>query len=153
MTLIKDGLTVDTQDFVKSVKDKYNIDVNVILGGTILDQKTGNKIALDILRDEAFQAMCMYDPSLSKYLSMKSRVRKREFLVWSQSFQYLAWMHGYSKLDIAKNLMKNHATIISSINKVSNAIDGFNPDLKKIYEYLTNYYLTHVGDITKNIKR
>ena len=66
---------------------------------------------------------------------MKSRVRKREFLVWSQSFQYLAWMHGYSKLDIAKNLMKNHATIISSINKVSNAIDGFNPDLKKIYEY------------------
>jgi hypothetical protein len=153
MTLIKDGLTVDTQDFVKSVKDKYNLDVNVILGGTILDQKTGNKIALDILRDEAFQAMCMYDPTLSKYLSMKSRVRKREFLVWSQSFQYLAWMHGYSKLDIAKNLMKNHATIISSINKVSNAIDGFNPDLKKIYEYLTNYYLTHVGDITKNIKR
>ncbi len=153
MTLIKDGLTVDTQDFVKSVKDKYNLDVNVILGGTILDQKTGNKIALDILRDEAFQAMCMYDPTLSKYLSMKSRVRKREFLVWSQSFQYLAWMHGYSKIDIAKNLMKNHATIISSINKVSNAIDGFNPDLKKIYEYLTNYYLTHVGDITKNIKR
>ena len=58
MTLTKDGLTVDTQDFVKKVKDKYNLDVNVILGGTILDQKTGNKIALDILRDEAFHAMC-----------------------------------------------------------------------------------------------
>ena len=52
-----------------------------------------------------------------------------------------------------RNLMKNHATIISSINKVSNAIDGYNPDLKEIYEYLKNYYLTHVGDITKNIKR
>ena len=153
MTLTKDGLTVDTQDFVKKVKDKYNLDVNVILGGTILDQKTGNKIALDILRDEAFHAMCTYDSTLSKYLSMRSRARKREFLVWSQCFQYLAWMHGYSKLDIAKNLNKNHATIISSINKVSDAIDGYNPDLKKIYEYLTNYYLTHVGDITKNIKR
>ena len=153
MTLIKDGLTVDTQDFVKKVKERYNLDVNVILGGTILDQKTGNKIALDILRDEAFHAMCMYDPSLATYLSMKSKTRKREFLVWSQCFQYLAWMHGYSKLDIAKNLMKNHATIISSINKVSNAIEGYNPDLKKVYDYLTNYYLTHVGDITKNIKR
>ena len=153
MTITKDSLTTDTQDFVKKVKEKYDLDVNIVIGGTILDQKTGNKIALDILRDEAFSAMCLYDPSLSSYLSMRSKSRKREFVMWSQCFQYLAWMHGYSKIEIGRNLMKNHATIISSINKVSNAIDGYNPDLKEIYEYLKNYYLTHVGDITKNIKR
>jgi hypothetical protein len=151
MTLIKDGLSVDTQDFVKGIKVKYNLDVNVILGGTILDQKNGNRIALEILRDEGYKAMCLYNPKLAKYASLRSRHRQREFIMWSQAFQYIAWVYGYSKLDTAKSLMKNHATIISSIKKVEDAIDGYNPKLKEIYEYLKNYYLTHVGDITKTI--
>ena len=132
MTIKKNALTVDTQEFVSRVKHKYNLDVNVILGGTILDQKSGNKIALEILRDETYHAMCDYDENLVKYL---------------------AWMHGHSKLDIGKSLMKGHATIISSIKKVQYAIDGFNPYLLERYRYLTNYYLTHVGDITKNTER
>ena len=153
MTLIKDGLTIETQDFVKRIKQKYNLDINVVLGGTILDQKNGNRIALEILRDEAFHAMCTYNPNLSRYLSIRNKSRKREFVAWSQCFQYLAWRYGYSKLDIGRSLMKNHATVISSIKKVDDAIDGYNPSLEKIYKYLKNYYLTHVGDITKNITR
>jgi hypothetical protein len=46
--------------------------------------------------------------------------------------------------------MKGHATIISSIKKVEDALDGYNPYLLERFRYLTNYYLTHVGDITKN---
>lgn len=151
MTLVKDGLTVDTQDFVREIKAKYDLNVNVIVGGRILDQRTGNKIALDILRDEAFQAMCMYDPNLSKYLTLKNKTRKREFVMWSQCFQYLAYKHGYSKIEIGRNLMKNHATVIFSIKKVEDAIDGYNQDLNNIYEYLKNYYTAHVGTITENI--
>jgi hypothetical protein len=153
MTLKKNALTLETQEFVSRVKHKYNLDVNVILGGTILDQKSGNKIALEILRDETYHAMCDYDERLVNYLSIRNRSRKREFVAWQQVYSYIAWMHGHSKLDVGKSLMKGHATIISSIKKVQDALDGYNPYLLERYRYLTNYYLTHVGDITKNTTR
>jgi hypothetical protein len=153
MTIEKNSLATETQDFVKRVKHKYNLDVNVILGGTILDQKSGNKIALEILRDETYHAMCDYDYALQKYLSIRNKSRKREFVSWQQVFAYIAWMHGHSKLDIGRSLLKNHATIISSIKKTQDALDGYNPYLLERYRYLTNYYLTHVGDITENTTR
>lgn len=140
----------DTDLFVATMKKKYDINVSIVFGGKNAEEGT---VSLAVLADEAFKAMCSYDNKLKKYESLRARTRKREFIVWVQCFYEIAHRQGHTYSAIARELYKNHASILLSSKKVQDLLYIKDKQITTVYNHLTKHYIEHVGILPESLER
>jgi len=88
-----------------------------------------------ILKDYGTKKGMNIDSLLSMHPIPKKGDRVREYVYVRQSLWHiLNKTYGFSLVKIADAFNKNHATIINGVKAVDNALDGFNPELREIYD-------------------
>ena len=150
--LTSETIDVDINHFIENVKSKYGINVHVVLGG-LSTKKQINLISLEVLMEEAYSAMCIYNPYQDNITSLKQKTRKREVVQWVHCFSHIAWHYGYSKTAIGRVLERNHATIIHNVRSVTDFLSIKDPMTTTIYNLLMNHYKDNVGNFSGNSKR
>tara|TARA_B110000967_G_C18430950_1_gene338495 strand:+ start:78 stop:545 length:468 start_codon:yes stop_codon:yes gene_type:complete len=151
--LISENIDSDINLFIEDIKSKYGINIHVVLGGGVANKKQTYLISLETLLDEAYSAMCIYNPHLENITSLKQKTRKQEVVQWAHSFSHIAWHYGYSKTAISLALDKNHATVIHSVKSVTNFLSIKDPMTTNIHNLLMNHYKDNVGNFSGNSKR
>ena len=142
----------DISYFINTVKRKYGVNVHVVLGG-LATKKQIKLVSLEVLIEEAYSAMCIYDPSLQYVTSLKDRTRRQDVVQWVHCFSYIAWHYGYSKTSIGRVLERNHATVIHSVKAVTDHLSIKDAMTTTIYNLLMNHYKDNVGNFSEHSKR
>jgi hypothetical protein len=137
----------DIKVFKELFLNRYGIKVHIFLPNAPQD-----KIALDTVHLCTLAALYSEYPEFSHIVSLLERVRKREFMIYAQTFSYVCHLIGYSKTRIGIYLGRTHATIINSCRRVENGLETNDKLTLDTFNKLVNEIENYVGNVPENIK-
>lgn len=137
----------DIKQFKERFLNRYGVKVHIFLPNAPQD-----KIALDTVHLCTLAALYNEYPEFSHIVSLLERVRKREFMIYTQIFSYVCHLMGYSKSRIGIYLGRTHATIINSCRRVENGFETNDKLTLDTYNKLVNEIENYVGNVPENIK-
>lgn len=137
----------DIKVFKERFLNRYGIKVHIFLPNAPQD-----KIALDTVHLCTLAALHSEYPEFSHIVSLLERFRKREFMIYAQTFSYICHLMGYSKTRIGIYLGRTHATIINSCRKVEDGLETNDKLTIDTYNKLVNEIENYVGNLPENIK-
>ena len=137
----------DIKVFKERFLNRYGIKVHIFL-----PDAPQNKIALDTAHLCTLAAFYSEYPEFSYVSSLLVRLRKREFMIYTQTFSYVCHLMGYSKTRIGVYLGRTHATIINSCRRVENGLETNDKLTLDTYNKIINEIENYVGNVPENIK-
>ncbi len=105
---------------------------------------------LKTLERIVLNTMHINNPDLKYIKSMIVKTRRRDIMLWVQTFTYIARKMGFTTIKIGKYINRDHATVLHSVKAVENALFTKEADLTQIYKQVLNSIKEYVGTITAN---
>lgn len=154
------------ESFINEFESKYDKKIQIILTDTydqavrvknystiwkdeiqaLSDVTTSDK--LNTLEDIVLKTMHIHNPDLKYIKSMVVKSRRRDIILWVQTFTYIGRKMGFTTTRIGKFINRDHATVLHSVKAVENALFTKEADLNQIYKQVLNSIKEYVGTIT-----
>jgi len=146
-----ENISNDINNFIKSIKDKYGIKLDLNIDDVIKkDFDNRMKITLKELHEIIIKTAEKYNPDILNELDFSTR--RRPTINYSHCFAYIADKLGYKKVEIAKYMNKNHATVINSIVRARAFIQIKDSEFTTTYNSILNTYKYYVGNVSEDVK-
>tara|TARA_R110002012_G_scaffold5109_1_gene23225 strand:- start:69 stop:626 length:558 start_codon:yes stop_codon:yes gene_type:complete len=150
-------LSQELDSFVKNIREKYNRDIKIIISDSNFKLANTKKEILsatetlhklNVLENIVISTMHNFDISLCDVESLVINNRKRELIMWTQTFSYIARTMGFTCTGIAKHLDRNHATVISSCKVVKGYLEVGDIQYTRVFIQIMKSIKNYVGIIS-----
>lgn len=139
------------EEEIQAFKDKFYNRHGISLH-ILTEKHTDFKLSLDVLHRCVLKALHKNEPEFQYIKSLKVKLRKREYLVYTQLMAYMAFNEGHRKLTIGKHIGRDHATVIWSIKTIENNFVQRDKLSINAYYNITKEIREYVGNLPENIK-
>lgn len=127
--------------------EKYGIEFKVYLANPNLI-----RLRLEDLEKLMIELLHFNHPMMRNYNNMKTKTRKKEFIMHKTVFSLVAFEHGYSKSAIGKFVDNDHSSIINLINCANDYIDTKDKEFNNILAQYKRKIKSYVSIISENFE-
>ncbi len=131
--------------FKKKFLKKYNQHLYIFTM-----KPTSEKTDIHVFKAVAWEALVENHPEFKSLLSLSSKCRKRQFILYMQAMSFLAKNEGYSYNYIGKSLNRTHATILNGVRQIENQLFTKNKACKEAFVNITKKLDKYVGTVPKD---
>ena len=153
-------LAQDLESFVNKIKERYDREIKIIISDSNFKLANTRKEILSateslhklkVLESIIIGTMHKFDSSLCDIDSLVLDNRKKELIMWTQVFSYIARTMGFTCTGIAKHVNRNHATILSSCKVVRGYLEIGDVEYTRVYKQIIKSIKNYVGIVSTDI--